>query len=581
MRTPSPFALLARLAVLVALTVGWVAQPGTVAAADAPGACGSATTSSAKNAWLADTISTSGDVDWFRFSTTTASRTLVTLGHLPADYDLYVYSGCSTLVASSTRSGVQYDEVYAYLAAGTYSVKVVGYAGAHSTTAYSVRFRPIAWGVQVLSSTTWTDSAGYLHVAGEVLNNTAEYRRWIEVDGTLLDATGRAVGSAVGYPDVPTIAPWSRSPFELTTRRPTGYARTTLKVCTPSPTGGCLSGQTTSAPVAGLSITAAPTYLDASGRRHYAGTIRNGGTSTAYLVRSVVTLYDVYGNVAGFAGSATSPSTIAVAASGSFDTWGTGTSSPNRIGYAVQASRVGCAATPRYAGGQENVVPPIARTSASGRIALTFDMGGRMDPAVRILNTLVANRVCATIFPTGAISRTSQGQAALAVIRAHPDLFELGNHTMHHCDLVHGGGGSPGAADATYCASLAPSPTQAEVQKELTDADSWIRSYSGMATKGFWRAPYGTSNLTVRTWAAQAGWTKQIGWNIDTIDWRPISDGGPNARAITLKVVNNATSGSIVLMHLGGYETPDALQAMIDGLRSRGFVLTTVSDLAQ
>ncbi len=50
---------------------------------------------------------------------------------------------------------------------------------------------------------------------------------------------------------------------------------------------------------------------------------------------------------------------------------------------------------------------------------------------------------------------------------------------------------------------------------------------------------------------------------------------------MTLKVVNGATSGSIVLMHLGGYETLDALQSMIDGLRSRGFTLTTVSDLAQ
>jgi peptidoglycan-N-acetylglucosamine deacetylase len=50
---------------------------------------------------------------------------------------------------------------------------------------------------------------------------------------------------------------------------------------------------------------------------------------------------------------------------------------------------------------------------------------------------------------------------------------------------------------------------------------------------------------------------------------------------MTLKVVNNAKSGSVVLMHLGGFETPDALPSIIDGLRSRGFILTTVSDLAQ
>ena len=45
--------------------------------------------------------------------------------------------------------------------------------------------------------------------------------------------------------------------------------------------------------------------------------------------------------------------------------------------------------------------------------------------------------------------------------------------------------------------------------------------------------------------------------------------------------VRRAKSGSVVLMHLGGFETPDALQAMIDGLRARGYALTTLSDLAQ
>ena len=35
------------------------------------------------------------------------------------------------------------------------------------------------------------------------------------------------------------------------------------------------------------------------------------------------------------------------------------------------------------------------------QIALTFDMGGRMTPAVKILERLLIDRVCATIFPTG------------------------------------------------------------------------------------------------------------------------------------------------------------------------------------
>jgi peptidoglycan/xylan/chitin deacetylase (PgdA/CDA1 family) len=206
-------------------------------------------------------------------------------------------------------------------------------------------------------------------------------------------------------------------------------------------------------------------------------------------------------------------------------------------------------------------------------------MGGRMDPAVAIVKLLVANHVCATIFPTGAISRTTEGQAALATINDHPELFELGNHTMHHCDLVRGGGGSPSSADAATCDSAGTSPSEAFVKKELTDGDYWIRYYSGMPTKPFWRAPYGSYDADVLTWAAEAGWTKHIAWDVDTIDWRPVSQGGPTAYSMAHKVVDNARSGSVVLMHLGGYETLDALHAMIDGLRERGYTLTTLSDI--
>ena len=69
-------------------------------------------------------------------------------------------------------------------------------------------------------------------------------------------------------------------------------------------------------------------------------------------------------------------------------------------------------------------------------------MGGRLDPGIDILNLLIANHVCATLFPTGAMAADGPGAAGHGGHQgAHPELFEIGNHTMHHCDLVHGGGG--------------------------------------------------------------------------------------------------------------------------------------------
>ncbi len=236
-------------------------------------------------------------------------------------------------------------------------------------------------------------------------------------------------------------------------------------------------------------------------------------------------------------------------------------------------SGAACHAGDRVAASPAGVYKRIP--NAGKEMALTFDMGGRLDPALDILNFLITNRVCATIFPTGAMSQTTTGQQVLAVIRAHPDLFEVGNHTMHHCDLVHGGGGSPTAAPC----KTGGRPSTAFVEQELTDAGAIIAAASGQSPVPYWRPPYGTYDQTLLDVAAGVGYTKTILWSIDTIDWMPISDGGPTAQQIASKVVANAVSGSIVLDHLGGYETLAALKIMVPQLRQRGFTLTSISDL--
>jgi peptidoglycan-N-acetylglucosamine deacetylase len=232
----------------------------------------------------------------------------------------------------------------------------------------------------------------------------------------------------------------------------------------------------------------------------------------------------------------------------------------------------GCRAGNRVAAGGAQTFYTIP--GAGHAVGLTLDMGGRLDPGLEILDYLIASRVCVTIFPTGAMAQTAQGQQIMAVIKAHPELFEVGNHTMHHCDLVRGGGGSPTTAP---CAGV--TPTADFIRSELTDAAAIIQQYSGQNPQPYWRAPYGSLSAAVTAAAASVGYTKTFQWDIDTIDWKPISDGGPTAQQIATKVITNATDGSVVLMHLGGYETLDALKLMVPGLRDRGFLLTSLSDL--
>jgi peptidoglycan/xylan/chitin deacetylase (PgdA/CDA1 family) len=239
---------------------------------------------------------------------------------------------------------------------------------------------------------------------------------------------------------------------------------------------------------------------------------------------------------------------------------------------ATPAAGLGCTAGNRITAGSPQTFRTIP--NAGPAVALTFDMGGRMDPAVDIMNFLVANRVCATIFATGVMSQTPRGLQVMAIIKAHPELFEIANHTMYHCDLVRGGGGSPTTGPCAGGAFTAD-----RVRRELLEADAILRAGTGQSPQPYWRPPYGSVNAAVIDAAASVGYTKTFLWDVDTIDWKPVADGGPTAAQIASKVITQSVNGSNVLFHLGGYETLEALRIIVPGLRDRGLTPTSLSDL--
>ena len=160
----------------------------------------------------------------------------------------------------------------------------------------------------------------------------------------------------------------------------------------------------------------------------------------------------------------------------------------------------------------------------------------------------------------------------MAIIALHPELFEVGNHTQHHCNLRDGGGD-------TGCPKTRPSASF--VRQELTTAGTTIKALTGQSPAPYWRPPYGAYDSGVTSAAASVGYTKTVMWAIDTIDWRPVANDppGPTAYQIAVKVRANAAPGAIVLMHLGGYNTLDALPYTLAGLRGSGYRVTSLSDL--
>jgi peptidoglycan/xylan/chitin deacetylase (PgdA/CDA1 family) len=128
------------------------------------------------------------------------------------------------------------------------------------------------------------------------------------------------------------------------------------------------------------------------------------------------------------------------------------------------------------------------KKSAAGetRVALTLDAcGGRTDS--RILTALVDNSIPATIFVTGRWLK--RNAVAFAIMRAHPDLFEIEDHGAHHVPAVDSAvrvyglraAGSPEAVEAEVTGGAAA------IEKAGGDTPRWFRGatakYSGASLK--------------------------------------------------------------------------------------------------
>lgn len=182
-------------------------------------------------------------------------------------------------------------------------------------------------------------------------------------------------------------------------------------------------------------------------------------------------------------------------------------------------------------------------------IALTFDDGpsGYTDDILAILKEKNAK---ATFFNLG-------GNAGARSKTVVDDGNQLASHTNQHMNL--------------------PTCDRDTLRSEITTAADAIEQASGVRPQMI-RAPYGA--FTATEWARSADLIScNVLWNIDTRDWEL-----PGASSITNNVLTNAYNGAIALMHDGGgnrSQDVEALPAIIDGLRADGYELVTVSELME
>lgn len=191
-------------------------------------------------------------------------------------------------------------------------------------------------------------------------------------------------------------------------------------------------------------------------------------------------------------------------------------------------------------------------------VALTFD-GGASDAAVpSILATLADRGVTATFFVTGDFARRYPARVAAVVAAGH----RVGNHSDSHEHY--------------------PALTDAEIAADLEDARVAIAA-AGAEPRPWFRFPYGDRTpADVR--AVNAAGYVPVRWTVDSLGWKGTS-GGLTAAAVTERVLAAAQPGAIVLLHVGANPDDgttldaDALPAVVDGLRARGYSFVTLDRL--
>ena len=184
-------------------------------------------------------------------------------------------------------------------------------------------------------------------------------------------------------------------------------------------------------------------------------------------------------------------------------------------------------------------------------VALTFDDGPLSPYTEQYLDILARYGVKATFFNLGDSIQTNPDLARRIVAEGH----QVANHTMAHNQLT-------AVDDAT-------------IQAEITRSAQVIEQATGVTTHHL-RPPYGDFNE--KSWLASGGIvTAVIRWTGDSKDWEL-----PGAEAIVNNALLNVYSGSIILMHDGGGDRAqdvEALPQIIERLQAAGFQFLTISDM--
>lgn len=193
-------------------------------------------------------------------------------------------------------------------------------------------------------------------------------------------------------------------------------------------------------------------------------------------------------------------------------------------------------------------------------IALTFDDGPWDKQTDEILDILEQNDAKATFFTVGQCISGHEKELQRAASMG----CEIGTHTWDHAE---------GSGEGVSLIKMSTDERKQEVQKGLEA----IKNATGQEASTIFRCPGGNFDTSVAT-DLEGIVTAEIGWNVDTTDWKK-----PGADVIAQRI-QSAGPGNIILMHDGGgdrSQTIEGLRQALPKLKEQGYSIITVQELLE
>ncbi len=182
------------------------------------------------------------------------------------------------------------------------------------------------------------------------------------------------------------------------------------------------------------------------------------------------------------------------------------------------------------------------------QVALSFDAAWGNEQTDHLLEILEKYKVKTTFFLVGDWVKNFPDSVKKIAEHGH----DVGNHSDTHPHMTQ--------------------MSTADMVSQIQACNDKIKELTGKQPTLF-RAPYGDYNNDVVK-SVNGCDMYCVQWDVDSLDWKD-----PTPEQIKKNITSKIKNGSIILMHNGAKNTPEALPAVIEAIKAEGYEIVPISQI--